>query len=464
LTNGLLLKQKPYKMTKSSGALGSDNIKQLLFKQAVPASIGILFMSVNILVDTIFVGQWIGSLAIAAVTVVLPITFLISSLGMAIGIGGSSIISRALGAQNKEKAKLAFGNQIMMTLLLALIFVIVGFLYSDEILLLFGANGEIMTPAKAFFMPVLLGVPFLAFCMMGNNVIRAEGKPKFAMMAMIIPALGNIFLDILFIKFLDMGMFGAALATTLSYIMCFSFILWFFVQKSELKIQWHHLKLDTKIVSEISSLGMVTFSRQGVVSILAIIINHTLFTYGGEQSVVVYGIISRMLMFALFPVLGITQGFLPIAGYNYGAENFERVKDTIKISIKYAAFLATFIFFIILVLAQPIVAIFTNDSAVIEQTPSAMRWVFAATPIIAIQLIGAAYFQAAGKAIPALLLTLTKQGFFLIPLVLFLPNYFGIFGVWVSFPIADIMSTLITVYFLRKEMSTKLIDLSNGVL
>jgi len=451
-------------MAKSSGALGTDDIKQLLIKQAVPASIGILFMSINILVETIFVGQWIGSLAIAAVTVVLPITFLISSLGMAIGIGGSSIISRALGARDKEKACRTFGNQIMMTLVLALFFVIIGFLFSDEILLLFGANGEIMKPAKEFFIPVLMGVPFLALCMMGNNVIRAEGKAKFAMMAMIIPAFGNIILDIVFIKFMDMGMFGAALATTISYFMCFVFILWFFIKKSELKPSLHHYKFDLSLVKEISSLGLVTFSRQGVVSILAIIINHTLFTYGGEHSVVVYGIISRMLMFALFPILGITHGFLPIAGYNYGAENYNRVKETISISIKYAAVLATFIFILILVFAQPIVSVFTNDVDVIAETPQAMRWVFAATPIIALQLIGAAYFQAAGKAIPALLLTLSKQGFFLIPLVLILPNYFGIFGVWVAFPIADILSTIITACFLRREMTTKLIEKPDGIL
>lgn len=451
-------------MTQSSGALGTDDIKQLLIKQAVPASIGILFMSINILVDTIFVGQWIGSLAIAAVTVVLPITFLISSLGMAIGIGGSSIISRALGAIDKEKAYRTFSNQIMMTLALAFFFVVVGFLFSDEILLLFGANGEIMEPARAFFFPVLIGVPFLALCMMGNNVIRAEGKAKFAMMAMIIPAFGNIFLDIIFIKFMNMGMFGAALATTISYFMCFVFILWFFIRKSELKPSLHHYRFDLSIIKEISSLGLVTFSRQGVVSILAIIINHTLFVYGGEHSVVVYGIISRMLMFALFPILGITHGFLPIAGYNYGAENYNRVKETISISIKYAAVLATFIFILILVFAKPIVSVFTKDADVIAETPDALRWVFAATPIIALQLIGAAYFQAAGKAIPALLLTLTKQGFFLIPLVLILPNYFGIFGVWVAFPIADILSTLITAYFLRKEMTTKLIEKPDGII
>lgn len=450
-------------MAVSSTELGTLSIKDLLIKQSVPASIGILFMSVNILIDTIFVGQWIGSLAIAAVSVVLPITFLISSLGMALGIGGSSIISRALGANNREKALHTFGNQILMTLGLALISVFGGLFYSDEVLLLFGANGAIMEPAKEFFIPVLYGVPFLALCMMGNTVIRAEGKPKFAMIAMIIPAFSNIILDIVFIKLLNWGMFGAALATSISYFMCFAFILWFFIFKSELRLHLKHYLLDFKIISEIISLGFVTFARQGVVAILSIILNHTLFVYGGEHSVAVYGIISRMLMFALFPILGVTQGFLPVAGYNYGAKKYVRVSESISTSIKWAGVLATIIFLVILVLAEPIVAVFSNDADIIKETPNALRIVFAASPIIAIQLIGAAYFQAAGKAIPALLLTLTKQGFFLIPLILILPNYYGIFGVWISFPIADILSTIVTAFFLKKEMNRKLTHAQDGI-
>ncbi|MVO09525.1 MATE family efflux transporter [Flavobacterium sp. TP390] len=450
-------------MAVSSTELGTLPIRELLIKQSVPASIGILFMSVNILIDTIFVGQWIGSLAIAAVSVVLPITFLISSLGMALGIGGSSIISRALGAENREKALQTFGNQIVLTLGLAILAVLIGLLYSEEVLLLFGANGEIMQPAMDFFIPVLYGVPFLALCMMGNTVIRAEGKPKFAMIAMIIPAFGNIILDVIFIKFLNLGMFGAALATSLSYFMCFVFIFWFFIFKSELRLQMHHYVLQINIVSEIASLGFVTFARQGVVAILSIILNHTLYIHGGEISVAIYGIISRMLMFALFPILGVTQGFLPVAGYNYGAKNYVRVNETISKSIKWAAGLATIIFIVILVLAEPIVAIFSKDATIIKETPSALRLVFAASPIIAIQLIGAAYFQAAGKAIPALLLTLTKQGFFLIPLILVLPNYYGIFGVWIAFPIADILSTLVTGFFLKREMNRKLTYVQDGI-
>ena len=451
-------------MAVSSVELGTQDIKKLLIKQSVPSSVGILFMSVNILIDTIFVGQWIGSLAIAAVTVVLPITFLISSLGMAIGVGGSSVLSRALGAGDKEKALLTLGNMISMTFLLASVFVLAGLFFSEEMLLLFGANGNIMAPAREFFFPVLFGVPFLALCMVGNNVIRAEGKAKFSMYAMIIPAFVNIILDIVFIKILDMGIYGAALATSISYFMAFLFVVWFFVYKSEMHLVWHHFAFRNTIVKEITTLSFVTFSRQGVVSILAIILNHTLYTYGGEHSVTVYGIISRMLMFALFPVLGITQGFLPVAGYNYGAQNYHRVKESILISIKYAGILAILIFIVILTFARPIVAIFTNDPAVIAETPNALRWVFAASPIIAVQLIGAAYFQAAGKARQALFLTLTKQGFFLIPLVLILPNFFGIFGVWVAFPIADVLSTLITAYFLKKELSTNLIETEDGKL
>jgi Na+-driven multidrug efflux pump len=164
-----------------------------------------------------------------------------------------------------------------------------------------------------------------------------------------------------------------------------------------------------------------------------------------------------MLMFALFPILGITQGFLPIAGYNYGAQNYQRVKETVSLSIKYGAILASLIFVMIIIFAEPIAAIFTTDPLIIDQTPEALRWVFAASPIIAIQLIGAAYFQAAGKAKKALLLTLSKQGFFLIPLVLILPNFLGVFGVWIAFPIADVFSTILTGYYLKKEMDTELI-------
>jgi len=169
----------------SSDQLGAEPIGRLLIRQAVPASIGILVMSLNILVDTIFVGNWIGSIAIAAINVVLPVSFFIAALGMAIGIGGSSIISRALGADHKEKALKTFGNQITLTLLVTISMVVLGLYFVDGLIPAFGGKGAIFDPAKIYYIIVLYGVPFLALCMMGNTVIRAEGKPKFAMIAMI---------------------------------------------------------------------------------------------------------------------------------------------------------------------------------------------------------------------------------------------------------------------------------------
>ena len=409
-------------------------------------------MSLNILVDTIFVGNWIGSIAIAAINVVLPVSFFIAALGMAIGIGGSSIISRALGANDPNKALKTFGNQITITLLLTVSMVILGLVFINELIPAFGGMGDIFEPAKIYYRIVLYGVPVLALCMMGNNVIRAEGKPKFAMIAMIIPSLGNLILDYLLINILDMGMEGAAWATTASYICCFFYVLWYFLSdNSELKIDISHFGLDWPILREMSALGFVTLARQAVVSLTYLLMNNILFELGGEASVTVYAIIGRMLMFALFPVLGVTQGFLPIAGYNYGAENFTRVRESIKLALLYACGVAILIFIVIMAFPEAIVSVFTQDEAVLRDTPWAMRWVFAAIPIIGIQLIGSAYYQAIGKATPALLLTLTRQGFFFIPLVLILPKFFGELGVWISFPIADTLSTVVTAYFLWRE-------------
>lgn len=442
----------------SSQDLGAQPIGKLLVNQAVPASIGILVMSLNILVDTIFVGNWIGSIAIAAINVVLPVSFFIAALGMSIGIGGSSIISRALGANQNTKALKTFGNQITLTILLTTILVGFGLYYVDGIIPAFGGKGLIFEPAKIYYTIVLYGIPLLALCMMGNTVIRAEGKPKFAMYAMLIPSVGNLLLDVLFIKVFDFGMHGAAWATTGSYLLCFLFILWFFLSRnSELKIKINHFGLNRPIVSEISSLGFVTLSRQAVVSITYLLMNNILFDLGGETSVTAYAIVGRMLMFALFPVYGITQGFLPIAGFNYGAGKYKRVRESINTAIKYAALLATIVFIALMIFPEVITRMFTQDVEVLKETPSAMRWVFAATPIIAIQLIGAAYFQAVGKAVPALLLTLTRQGFFFIPLIFILPKFYGEIGVWMSFPIADIIATIVTAYFLNREVKLNLL-------
>ncbi|MCL7765267.1 MATE family efflux transporter [Polaribacter sp. Z014] len=444
-------------MTELANDLGTQKISTLLIKQAAPATIGILVMSLNMIVDTIFVGQWIGVLAIAAITVVLPIAFLISSIGMGIGIGGSSIISRALGAGNSEKAFLTFGNQVSLTVILAILFVTVGNFFSVPILNLFGAKGDILPIASEYFGVIIYGVPFLAFAMMGNPTIRAEGKPKFAMYAMMVPAVLNIVLDIVFIKYFNWGMWGAGLATTISFMSSGSYILYFFLSsKSELKIIPKNFKLDFNIVREIVELGGVSIVRQGAISILMIVLNYSLFKYGGEISIAIFGIINRVMMFALSPVMGVSQGFLPVAGYNIGANKNKRVKETIKKAILYGSVLGTIIFICILFFKEEVIWIFTNDATLLTKTPDAMLIVFLATPVVTLQLIGSAYFQAAGKALPALFLTLLKQGIFLIPLAYFLPRYYGLSGIWWSFPIADVLSTVITILVLKREVDKNL--------
>ncbi len=441
----------------ASEELGTKPISQLIIAQSVPAAIGILVMSLNMIVDTIFVGNFIGAIAIAVITVVLPIVFFIASVGMAIGIGGASIISRAFGANNPEKAHHTFGNQLILSLGLAIILSILGLVFKDQALALFGAKGEVVEPARIYYTIVMAFTPFFAMVMTGNPIIRAEGKPLFSMIALIVPSVVNLLLDYILIVVYDGGMAGAAWATAISYVCSFLFILWFFTSKnSELKIKLKCLRLEWPIVKEIGSLGGVTLARQGVVSILSIILNNTLVAYGGGAALAVYGIISRMLMFALFPVMGIAQGYQPIAGYNYGANNFKRVKETINKSILYATALAILVFILIMVFPSQIVRVFTNDVDIIQQTPNALRTVFAVTPLIAIQMIGSSFFQSIGKAKPALFLSLSKQGFFLIPLILILPNYFGLLGVWIAFPISDSLSTALTWLFLRREMRLNL--------
>lgn len=433
--------------------MGTDPIGKLLIRQAVPASIGILVMSLNILIDTIFVGQWIGANAIAAINVVLPVSFFIAALGMAIGMGGGSIISRALGSDNKLLANNVFGNQITLTLISTLSFMSLGLFFLESIIPLFGGKGALYPLAKIYYIIVVIGVPVLGFCMMGNNTIRAEGKPKNAMYAMVLPSVSNLFLDYLFIYEFGWGMEGAAWATTLSYVICGGYILYFFVSnKSDLSLRWGNLVLKPTVVKEIGALGFVTLSRQAVVSFTVLLVNNILFTLEGESMVAVYAIISRMLMFALFPILGITQGFVPIAGFNYGAQNKMRVVEVIRKAIIYASVLATLVFVLIVLFAENIAGVFTRDELVVTTTAEVLTWVFLSTPIVGIQLIGSAYFQAIGKAIPALLLTLTRQGFFFIPLLFILPNYYGAAGVWIAFPIAEFIATVVTAFFLYREV------------
>ncbi|WNB16982.1 MATE family efflux transporter [Marivirga arenosa] len=433
----------------TSDEFGTKPINYLLRKQAIPSAIGILTLSIYGIVDTIFVGNFVGSVGIAAITVVIPITFLISSIGMGIGIGGSSIISRALGSGKPEKANKTFGNQLTLTFILGIFFSISCWLFIEPILMVFGAKGDILQPTIDYFTILLLGIPVLAFAMMSNSIFRAVGYPKVAMVVMIVPAIVNVILDPIFIAVLDWGIKGAAWATTFSYLFSASYAAYYFLKGSTgFKLSKTDFLLDFKLTGEIFSIGAVTIARQGVVSLLFLVLNNSLFKYGGENAIAVYGIINRMMMLVNVPAIGITQGSMPIIGYNYGAEYFKRVSLTLRNAIISATLLSSVIYAGILIFTPQIVSIFTDNTELIEKTVPALRITFLMTPLIAFQLISAAYFQALGKALPALLLTLTKQGFFLIPLLLFLPNFYQLNGIWIAFPIADLMTAIVCMSYL----------------
>ncbi len=439
---------------KTSDKLGTEKMSKLLLQQSLPASIGFLVMSFYQMVDVFFVSRYAeGEIAIAAITVVLPITFLISSFGMAIGVGGASVLARALGEGNTNKAQKTFGNQIKLTLGFVLFFVLVGYLFQDQLLRIFGANEEIIPYAKEYFNILLVGLPFLGWAMMTNNVIRAEGKPKVAMLTMIIPALSNIILDYILIYHLNMGIIGAALATSSGYILSGSYTLWFFLSgRSELSLIPDDLKLDFDLIKEITSIGSITLVRQSMFSILAIVLysqlnkwgliayKHTLGQSGGSHAIAIYGLIRGFTLFVAFPIIGIMQGLMPIVSYNYGAKNWQRVRQSVWLAVKWTTLISIILLSIITTFPQELIGIFTEDQDLLNHTPRVFRLIFISLPIMGIGFIGGAFFQAIGEPIPALVLTLARQGLFMIPLMYILSYSFGLDGVWFSMPLGEILA------------------------
>ena len=439
---------------KTSDKLGTEKMSKLLLQQSLPASIGFLVMSFYQMVDVFFVSRYAeGEIAIAAITVVLPITFLISSFGMAIGVGGASVLARALGEGNTNKAQKTFGNQIKLTLGFVLFFVLVGYLFHDQLLRIFGANEEIIPYAKEYFNILLVGLPFLGWAMMTNNVIRAEGKPKVAMLTMIIPALSNIILDYILIYHLNMGIIGAALATSSGYILSGSYTLWFFLSgRSELSLIPDDLKLDFDLIKEITSIGSITLVRQSMFSILAIVLysqlnkwgliafEQTLGQSGGSHAIAIYGLIRGFTLFVAFPIIGIMQGLMPIVSYNYGAKNWQRVRQSVWLAVKWTTCISVILLSVITTFPQELIGIFTEDEDLLNHTPRVFRLIFISLPIMGIGFIGGAFFQAIGEPIPALVLTLARQGLFMIPLMYILSYFLGLDGVWFSMPLGEILA------------------------
>lgn len=446
--------------------LENQKMSKLLMNLSLPATVAMLVNALYNIVDTIFIGRGIGYLAIGGLTIAFPVQMIIMAIAQMVGIGAASVISRSLGAKDEERANHVAGNSFLSVGLLGMLICVLGLTFINPLLRIFGATDILLPYAKEYLQVILIGSIYFPFAVSGNNLIRAEGNAKAAMFSMMIGAITNIILDYIFIFPLNMGIRGAALATILSQLISVIYVLsYIYGKQSTLKVKLHHLKPDWNILHETMAVGFSSFARQVSGSIMAIILNNSLGFYGGELAISVYGVVNRVIMFLFMPLFGIVQGMQPIVGYNYGAKKFDRVKEAVKLSIIATTLFATVSTLFGELFPGFIIGMFDDDPELIRNGVYALRIIISMVPIIGVQIIGAALFQSIGKAIPSLLLTLSRQVLFFIPLVIILPRIYGLglLGIWITFPIADALSTVFTLALVKKEMRTIEVQHSQGI-
>ncbi len=442
-------------MKKLATRLGEERISKLLINLSVPATISMMVNALYNLVDTIFVGRGVGALAIGGLTIAFPIQMVIMAFAQMIGIGAASAISRSLGAKDIEKADYVAGNSFLLIVILSSIITAIGLIFTEPMLRLFGSTDTILPYAKDYITIILWGSIFFSFAMSSNNLIRAEGNAKVAMATMLIGAILNIILDPIFIFVFKMGVKGAALATVISKFVSFIYVLtYLYSGKSSLKVKLHHLKPKMHIIIKILMVGFASFARHVTGSVVAIVVNNSLRFFGGDMALIIVGILHRVTMFVFMPLFGVVQGMQPIVGFNYGAKKLDRVKEALKLSLITTTVIATFGWLLVQLFPFAIISVFTRDAEIIEKGSTIMRIVISVIPVIGIQIVGAALFQSLGKAVPSLILALLRQVLLFIPLVIILPRVFslGLLGIWIAYPVADILSVILAALFLKSEL------------
>lgn len=441
--------------------LAEAPIGKVLYQLALPGTIGMMFNALYNLVDTIFVGQGVGGEAIGGLTVSFPIQMFIMAIAMMIGTGGASAISRSLGAKAYDRARKLTGNAYALVLVFSILAVVLGTLFIEPILRIFGATDTLLPFAKEYMSIIFLGSVFFSFLVAANNLVRAEGNAKIAMVAMVIGTGMNIVLDPIFIFWLDMGIAGAAWATIISQFLAFLFIIrYLFGHSTALRIHLSDLILEPALVKEIISIGFPAFARQVGGSALAIVLNNSLVYYGGDIALSTFGIINRVMMFLFMPMFGVVHGFQPIAGYSYGAKAYGRLKEVVYKSIMVITILASISWVTIELFPGFFMRLFVKDLEIIALGTQAMRWIFLVIPIIGVQIISASFYQAIGRAKPGLFLSLLRQFIILIPLLFIMPRIggLGLMGLWLAMPLSDLLSTGISAVMLKSDMKKILVE------
>jgi putative MATE family efflux protein len=439
----------------NSNELATKSVGALLFKFSIPAIIGMLVNALYSVVDRIFIGRGVEDpLALSGVAITLPITNVIMAFGMLVGIGGAALVSIKLGQAKKEEAEKILGNAFVLVVILSLAVSVIGIAFLEPLLLLLGASPATLPYAKQFGFIILLGVVLQNAGFGMNPFIRSEGNAVIAMVTMLMGAVLNFILNPIFIFGLHMGVVGSALATIISQAVCSVWVIFYFLRgKSLLRLKKENMKLDKAIIKEILSIGMSPFAMQLAAGLITITFNKSLEEYGGDLAIGAFSLITSINMLILMPVFGINQGAQPIIGYNHGAKNYNRV----KLALKYAAIVATMItlvgFAFVQLFSVQIISIFNNDNTeLITLGARGLRIFLVMLPIIGSQVVFTNYFQAVGNAKMAMFLSLLRQIIVLLPMILIIPCFFKLDGVWMAGPVADLISFIATTIVMGIEI------------
>ena len=438
---------------KATLELGTKPVGRLLVQYALPAIIAMTASSLYNMVDSIFIGQGVGALAISGLAVTFPFMNLSAAFGAGVGVGSSSYLSVKLGQKDYSTAQRILGNNVTLNVIIGLLFSAVSLIFLDPILFFFGASEQTLPYAREYMVIILLGniITHLYFGM--NAVLRAASKPREAMYTTIFTVVLNSLLDPLFIYTFDLGIRGAAIATILSQTVALVWQIRLFSDKSQLlHLKRGIYKLDNTIVKNILGIGISPFAMNATACLVAIFVNQRLLEYGGDLAVGAYGIANRVGFIFIMINFGVNQGMQPIAGYNYGAQNYDRLMRVLKLAMIAGTCITTSGFLVAEFIPHICVRLFTSDTELTELSVNGLRIMMAAMPIVGYQMIVTNFFQSIGKAKISIFLSLSRQLLFLVPLIGVLPLFFGVNGVWVAMPISDSFSALFALVMMVRYM------------
>ena len=433
--------------------LGTESVKKLLLRYAIPSIVAMLSSSLYNMIDSIFIGHGVGAMAISGLAITMPIMNVIAALGTLVSVGGATLMSVKMGQGDKKSAEYILRNVLMLNVIIGLCLTAAGVIFLDDILYFFGASENTIPYAREFMHIILSGTAVTHVYLGLNDMLRASGYPGKAMGVILTAIAINCVLNPLFIFGFKWGIAGSAFATVIAQTVAMSIELVHFMRnKHFIHFERKMFGLKAHIVKGIFSIGVSPFLMNICASIVVIFINKSLMTYGGDFYVGAYGIINRVLMVFIMIVIGLNQGMQPIVGYNFGARKFDRVARALRYAIFAAVAVTTSGFLMAEIFPHLLANMFTGDQELIDIASHGMRIVLIMFPIVGFQMVTANFFQSIGKVRKAILLSLTRQMLFLVPLLIILPRFMGTLGVWISMPIADSLATVLAVFLLTRQM------------